>query len=87
MPRDARAVHARFDKRIEERLDAPARGIEGSKKRLERGAIERQIGRFLGRNSRAAGGFTISINKNEETPSGPELRWSRRPERDDWARL
>ena len=82
-----RAMHARFAKRIEEHLHALARRIERSKKPLERGAIERQIGRFLGRNSRAAGGFTISIDENQEAPSGLKLRWSHRPEWDEWARL
>ena len=82
-----RAMHARFAKRIEEHLHALARRIERSKKPLERGAIERQIGRLLGRNSRAAGGFTISIDENQEAPSGLKLRWSHRPEWDQWARL
>ena len=80
-------MHARFAKRIEERLQALDRRIEHSKKRLDRGAIERQIGRFLERNSRAAGGFSISINENEGVPSGLKLRWSHRPEWDEWARL
>lgn len=82
-----RSMHARFAKRIEERLHALARRIERSKKALDRGAIERQIGRFLERNSRAAGGFSISINENEDAPSGLKLRWSHRPEWDEWARL
>jgi len=82
-----RAMHARFAKRIEERLQALDRRIEHSKKRLDRGAIERQIGRFLERNSRAAGGFSISINENDEASSGLKLRWSHHPEWDEWARL
>ena len=82
-----RAMHARFAKRIEERLHALARRIERSKKPLDRGAIERQVGRFLERNSRAAGGFSIAITDNERAPSGLKLRWSHHPEWDEWARL
>jgi transposase len=82
-----RAMHARFAKRIEERLQALERRIERSKKPLDRGALERQIGRFLERNSRAAGGFSISINENDEAPSGLKLRWGHDPQWDEWARL
>jgi transposase len=82
-----RAMHARFAKRIEERLHALAERIERSKKPLDRGVIERQIGRFLQRNSRAAGGFSIAITDDEQASSGLKLRWSHRPEWDQWARL
>jgi len=82
-----RSMHARFAKRIEERLQALARRIERSKKPLDRGAIERQIGRFLERNSRAAGGFSIAITENEQASSGLKLRWRHHPEWDQWARL
>jgi len=82
-----RAMHARFAQRIEERLKALARRIERSRKRLDHGAIERQIGRFLERNSRAAGAFSISITEHEDASSRLKLRWSHRPEWDDWARL
>ena len=82
-----RAMHARFAQRIEERLHALARRIERSKKSLDRGVIERQVGRFLQRNSRAAGGFSIAITDDEQAPSGLRLRWSHHPEWDQWARL
>lgn len=82
-----RAMHARFATRIEERLQALERRIERSKRPLDRGVIERQVGRFLQRNSRAAGGFSIAITDDEQTPSGLKLRWSHHPEWDQWARL
>lgn len=82
-----RAMHARFGTRIEERLHALAGRIERSKKPLDRGVIERQVGRFLQRNSRAAGGFSIAITDDEQAPSGLKLRWSHHPEWDQWARL
>jgi transposase len=82
-----RAMHARFAQRIEERLHALAGRIERSKRALDRGVVERQIGRFLQRNSRAAGGFSIAVTDDEQAPSGLRLRWSHHPEWDQWARL
>ncbi len=49
-----KAMHERFSKRIEQGLESLARRIEKSETVLERGALERQIGRPLERNSRAA---------------------------------
>jgi len=49
-----RAMHVRFQQRIEEKLGSLQRRMEVSRKRLDRGPIERQLGRLLGRNSRAA---------------------------------
>jgi transposase len=82
-----RAMHERFGKHIEEGLERLGHRIERSKKRLDRGAIERQIGRLLGRNSRAAGGFSIAIIEDDTPPAGVKLAWTHRPEWQDWARL
>ena len=81
-----RAMHARFIERIEEGLASLSHRIARSKKALDRGALERQIGRLLERNSRAAGGFSIAITADDAHPSGLALRWTRRPEWEDWAR-
>jgi hypothetical protein len=35
------------------------------------------IGRLLGRNSRAAGGFKIELAEDKTSPAGLQLRWSR----------
>ena len=82
-----RAMHERFGKHIEEGLESLGHRIEKSKKPLDRGAIERQIGRLLGRNSRAAGGFSITIREDDTRPAGVDLTWHHRPEWQDWARL
>lgn len=82
-----RAMHDRFKAHIETALVSLERRIEKAKKPLDRGAIERQIGRLLGRNSRAAGAFSISITENATHPSGIKLTRSYRPEWADWARL
>jgi transposase len=82
-----RAMHERFKAHIETALANLERRIEKAKKPLDRGVIERQIGRLLGRNSRAAGAFSISITEDTAHPSGIKMTRSYRPEWADWARL
>jgi transposase len=82
-----KAMHERFSKRIEEGLQSLTRRIAKSTSRLDRGAIERQIGRLLERNSRAAARYSIAITKDPTVAAGVKLEWTQRPEWDDWARL
>jgi transposase len=82
-----KAMHERFSKRIEEGLHSLARRIEKSQTQLDRGALERQIGRLLERNSRASARYSISLTEDTATPAGLKLKWSTRPEWDDWAKL
>jgi transposase len=77
------AMHARFEKRIEEGLRHLAARLERTK-HADRGAVERQIGRLLGQNSRAAGLFEIRV---EEEPAGLRLQWSKREDWRQWADL
>ena len=78
-------MHARFAKRIEARLESLGRRLERSRKRLERGPIDRQIGRILGQNSRAAGRYQIRLEQDATRDSGLRLIWAAKPEWDDWA--
>jgi transposase len=80
-----RAMHSRFAQRIEQGLESLARRIAKAKRPLDRGVLERQIGRLLGRNSRAAGRYSISIGKDEVCAARVKLTWSARPEWDEWA--
>jgi transposase len=82
-----KAMHERFSKRIEEALQSLARRIEKSQSALDRGKIERQIGRLLERNSRAGARYSIAVSENGGAPAGLKLKWSQRPEWDHWARL
>jgi transposase len=82
-----RAMHDRFKAHIETALASLQRRIGKAKKPLDRGVIERQIGRLLERNSRAAGAFSISITEDAAHPSGIKMTRSYRPEWADWARL
>jgi len=81
------AMHERFSRRIEEGLQSLTRRIEKSKKLLDRGELERQIGRLLERNSRAAGRYAIVIGEDKAGGAGVKLQWSKRSEWDDWAKL
>ena len=80
-----KAMHERFARRIEARLERLARRLERSRKPLEREPIERQIGRVLGQNSRAAGRYQIRVVDDAERASKLRLAWSVRPEWDEWA--
>jgi transposase len=80
-----RAMHERFAKRIEERLGSLGRRLERSRKRLDREAIGRQIGRILEKNSRAAGRYRIQVVDDPSRDGGLRLVWSVQPEWDAWA--
>jgi transposase len=81
------AMHDRFAKRIEEGLASLGRRIDKSKKALERSPIDRQIGRLLGENPRAAGRYTVTLREDSEAPAKLRLCWSVRSDWEDWARL
>ena len=80
------AMHARFCERIETALASLQRRIERAQKPIDRGAAERQIGRLLGRNSRAAARYAVRLVDDQILPAGLRLEWSRRAEWDDWSR-
>ena len=80
-----KAMHARFSKRIEARLESLGRRLERSRRRLDREAIGRQIGRILGANSRAAGRYHVQVMDDATRASGLRLVWSAKPEWDAWA--
>jgi transposase len=81
-----KAMHLRFAERIEEGLQRLERRIARSRKPLDRGRIERQIGRLLGSNSRAAGRFVARLLDDPSTGAGLRLDWSTRDQWDEWSR-
>ena len=82
-----KAMHSRFAAAIEEGLTSLGRRLESARSPIERGPVERQIGRLLQRNSRAAGRYTITVAEDAACTSRLRLQWSVRPEWDDWAAL
>ena len=81
-----KAMHERFAQRIEKSLRKLAERIEHARRPLHRGKLERQIGRLLERNTRAAGRYAIDLVEDAARSSGLRLEWSVRPEWDEWAR-
>jgi hypothetical protein len=53
---------------------------------LDRSRLERQVGRLLERNPRAAGRYVIEFVADSTRPAKLRLTWMARPEWDDWAR-
>lgn len=80
------AMHDKFGRRIEEALDRLAARIARSKKRLDPATVNRQIGRILQQNQRAAARFAIVLEPNG-CPAGFRLRSDHNPSFDDWAAL
>jgi transposase len=81
-----RAMHDKFSRRIEEALEGLAARIARSKKRLDPAPLNRQIGRILQQNQRAAARFAIALEP-DSCPAGLRLRVTCNAAFDDWAAL
>jgi transposase len=81
-----RAMHDKFSRRIEEALDRLAARISRSKKRLDPATVNRQIGRILQQNQRAAARFAIALEP-DDCPAGLRLAVVCNAAFDDWAAL
>ena len=82
-----KAMHERFSRRIEAALEKIGKRLGKAKKRPNRSRTERQIGRLLGRNSRAAGKYEIVLEDDPDRKGHLKLQWSIREEWSDWASL
>lgn len=71
-----KAMHERFSERIEQGLLSLQRRIARAKKPIDRGKAERQIGRLLQRNSRAAARYSITVTDAPDRPGGIKLLWN-----------
>jgi transposase len=81
-----KAMHERFAQRIEKSLRSLGNRLEHARRPLDRSKLERQIGRLLGRNSRAAERYAIELLDDPARPGGLRLEWSIRSEWDEWAK-
>ena len=79
-------MHARFCRRIEDGLTRLGQRLARARRPLDRSRLERQVGRLLERNARAAGRYVIDFVTDPTAPMGLRLTWTARPEWDDWAR-
>src|SRR3989441_2436905 len=81
-----RAMHDRFARHIEEGLARIGHRVEHAQRPLDVRGLERQLGRLLERNPRAAARYTIEFVADATRAAGVRLEWSARAEWDDWAR-
>ena len=78
-----RAMHARFEKRIEEGLTKIAASC--AKRRQPPAVIERRVGRLLGQNTRAAGLFDVQVGQGKNGLA--QITWKKVERWRTWAQL
>src|SRR5262245_3107614 len=81
-----RAMHDKFSQRIELALERLAARIARSKRRLDRELVNRQIGRILQQNQRAAQRYNVRLVE-DDGPAGFRLEVEVNPSFDNWAAL
>ena len=81
-----RAMHEKFSGRIEAALERLSARLARSKKRLDPAQVNRQIGRILQQNQRAAARFEVEL-KPDSCPAGLRLHVACKASFDDWAAL
>lgn len=78
-----RAMHDRFEKRIEEGLTRIANACQRQK--LDAVKVSHRVGKLLGQNTRAAGAFKTNVETDEQGRA--MLRWEKVESWRDWSRL
>ena len=80
------AMHDGFSRRIETALERLAARVARSKRRLDPAPVNRQIGRILQQNQRAAARFTVALEP-DSCPAGFRVQVACNAAFDDWAAL
>jgi hypothetical protein len=75
------AIHARFEKRIDEGLAKLAAHCREKKASVT--VVERRVGALLARNSRARGLYRVTVGRRKD--GGAEVGWQKREEWREWA--
>jgi transposase len=81
-----KAMHDKFSARIEAALERLAARVARAKRRLDPAPVNRQIGRILQQNQRAAARFIIALEP-DTCPAGFRVRVTCDTAFDDWAAL
>jgi transposase len=81
-----KAMHDKFSRRIEAALERLAARLARSKRRLDPAPVNRQIGRILQQNQRAAARFAVTLAP-DSCPAGFRLQVACNVAFDDWAAL
>ena len=79
------AMHGRFRERIRAGLVSLGGRLEHARTPVDARRVERQIGRLLGRNTRAAGAYDVQVEPEPVRASGLRLNWTERTEWAEWA--
>jgi len=77
------AILRRFEEKIEQRLQAMQARCEKQNRNVQK--VEREVGRLLGQNTRAAGLFDVEVKADEH--GFAKLTWKKIREHTDWATL
>jgi transposase len=77
------AILRRFEEKIESRLKSMAARCQKQNRNVQK--VEREIGRLLGQNTRAAGLFAVEVKPDEH--GFAKLTWQKITNRQDWAAL
>lgn len=77
------AILRRFEQKIEDRLKSMAARCEKQKRQPAK--VEREVGRLLGQNTRAARLFEVTVETAEDGQA--RVKWSKVADRRDWATL
>jgi transposase len=77
------AIVRRFEQKIEERLRAMAARCQKQRRAVQK--VEREVGRMLGQNTRAARLFDVTVEQRED--GGAQLKWKKIEGLRDWAAL
>ena len=81
-----KAMHDKFSERIQRALERLRQRIENARKRLSKDTINRQIGRILQQNQRAAARFQIDL-VDDESPAGFHIEIRINEKFDEWAEI
>lgn len=77
------AIVRRFEQKIEDRLRAMATRCQNQRRDVQK--VEREVGRMLGQNTRAARLFEVKVERRED--GGALLQWKKIEDVRDWATL
>ena len=69
------AMHERFARQIRQALESLAGRLERARRSVDAHLVERQIGRLLQHNTRAARAFEIRVDNDTHRASGLRLGW------------
>lgn len=81
------AMHERATQHIRNELGALGRRLKRAKSKVERGTVERQVGRILERHSRAARRFDVEVVYDLRRASEVRVKWHERKDWRQWAEL